>query len=123
MEVETSHSYTNQTQDICDNDQNRRFEDAGIPNNEGGLQLDFESEFSNILSCEQPMPSNNNDQVNQPRRSSHSSNANSNQPRLEYNADGTVNCCNINYGTLVSYFMYERLINITYLSAMHHFLT
>ena len=103
MEVETSHSYTNQTQDVCDNDQNRRFEDAGIPNNEGGLQLDFESEFSNILSCEQPMPSNNNDQVNQPRRSSNSSNANSNQPRLEYNADGTVNCCNINYGTLVSY--------------------
>ena len=106
MEVETSNSYTNQTQDVCDNDQNRRFEDAGIPNNEG-LQLDFESEFSDILSCQpvdQPMPSNNNeDQVNQPSRSSNSSNANSNQPRLEYNADGTVNCCNINYGTLVSY--------------------
>ena len=70
MEVETSHSYTNQTQDVCDNDQNRsRFEDAGIPNNEGGLQLDFESEFSDILSCDQPMPSNNNDQVDQPRQS------------------------------------------------------
>ena len=44
MEVETSHSYTNQTQDVCDNDQSRRFEDAGIPNNEGGLELAFESE-------------------------------------------------------------------------------
>ena len=103
MEVETSNSF--QTQDVCDNDQSRqRFDDAGIPNNDG-LQLDFESEFSDFLSRD--LPSNNNE-LNPARRSSNSSTTNSNNQntthsvRLEYNLDGTVNCCDINYGTLVS---------------------
>ena len=106
MEVETSNSF--QTQDVCDNDQNRqRFDDAGIPNNDG-LQLDFESEFSDFLSRD--LPSNNNELNPAARRSSNSgsSSTNSNNQnathsvRLEYNLDGTVNCCDINYGTLVS---------------------
>ena len=102
MEVETSNSFQN------DNDQNRqRFDDAGIPNNDG-LQLDFESEFSDFLSRD--LPSNNNELNPAARRSSNSgsSSTNSNNQnathsvRLEYNLDGTVNCCDINYGTLVS---------------------
>ena len=83
MEVETSNFQ--HTQDVCDN------------------ELDFESEFTDFLNRD--APSNNNPgNHTRVRRSSNPSieNAN-NQTRLEYNADGTVNCCDINYGTLVSY--------------------
>lgn len=69
-----------------------------------GLQLDFESEFADFLSRD--LPNSNND-----NRSAGGNNATNNRPnvtadhlsnhRLEYNADGTVNCCDINYGSLV----------------------
>ena len=83
MEVETSNFQQNQR--ACDN------------------ELDFESEFSDFLSRDGPS-NNNPENHTRVRRSSNPSieNANTNQ-RLEYNADGTVNCCDINYGTLVSY--------------------
>jgi hypothetical protein len=64
-----------------------------------GLQMDFESEFSDFLSREIPRPSNPETRV---RRASNTiTNASTNR-RVEFNADGTINCCDINYSALVS---------------------
>lgn len=61
------------------------------------LQLDFDSEFSDFLSRD--LPDNQEPRV---RRSSNPQIADHiTNHRLEYNADGTVNCCDLNYGTLV----------------------
>ena len=95
MEVETSF------QPIQDNDVRL---DQGSANDlvSNGLQIDFESEFSDFLSRD--VPSNNTNEVepkNERRRGSNVS-LGTLQTRLDYNIDGTINCTDINYNTIVS---------------------
>ena len=60
--------------------------------------MDFEGEFADFLSRDVPRCADE----NRVRRSSNTivSNAN-NQERLEYNENGTINCCDLNYTTIV----------------------
>ena len=80
-------------QDEVDNNENRT--NCNETEEFQGLQLDFESEFSDFLNRDLP-----ND--NSAARSGSTSLPNQDTNRIEYNSDGTVNCCDINYGTLVS---------------------
>lgn len=59
-----------------------------------GLQLDFDTEFADFLSRDLP---NNNNRV---RRSSSIVSSTNSSRRVEYNADGTINCCEINYDAI-----------------------
>ena len=65
-----------------------------------GLQIDFESEFSDFLSRDVPN-TNEVEPKNERRRGSNVS-LGTLQTRLDYNIDGTINCTDINYNTIVS---------------------
>ena len=103
MEVETTFQPI-RAQDSVENNDTRL--DAGFANEleaYNGLQLDFESEFSDFLTREVPRNAQNetkNDN-NERRRASNVS-LGSLQTRLDYNIDGTINCVDINYNTIVS---------------------
>ena len=60
------------------------------------LNMDFESEFADFLSRDVPNPES------RVRRGSNTIVANNTNERLEYNIDGTINCSDLNYTTLVS---------------------
>ena len=100
MEVETSF------QPIQDNDVRL---DQGSANDlvSNGLQIDFESEFSDFLSGPRPADNSNEEQqqTQQPkteRRRGSNVSLGTLQTRLDYNIDGTINCTDINYNTIVS---------------------
>lgn len=65
-----------------------------------GSQLDFESEFADFLGRNGPNNDNNLSDAGGNNRPCVTTDHLSNH-RLEYNADGTINCCDINYGSLV----------------------
>ena len=111
MEIETSYrpiraqdSIESTNEDIDEENNNSNDNerlDAGLANEleaYNDLQLDFESEFADFLSRDVP---NNSERVRRTSNPSVSSSV-TNQ-RLEYNADGTVNCCDINYSSLVRF--------------------
>ena len=60
------------------------------------LNMDFESEFADFLSRDVPNPES------RVRRGSNTIVSNNTSERLEYNIDGTINCSDLNYTTLVS---------------------
>ena len=101
MEVETYQPI--RAQDSVEDNDTRL--DIGVANElqaYNGLQIDFESEFSDFLSRD--VPSNNTNEVepkNERRRGSNVS-LGTLQTRLDYNIDGTINCTDINYNTIVS---------------------
>ena len=69
------------------------------------LNMDFESEFADFLSRDVPNPES------RVRRGSNTIVSNNTSERLEYNIDGTINCSDLNYTTLVS-IIYSKNIPI-----------
>ena len=104
MEVETYQPI--RAQDSVEDNDTRL--DIGVANElqaYNGLQIDFESEFSDFLSRDVPRPAAvepEKSTSNERRRGSNVS-LGSLQTRLDYNIDGTINCCDINYNTIVSF--------------------
>ena len=99
MEVETSFQPIRAQDSIEDNDVRL---DQGLAN---GLQIDFESEFSDFLSPGVPRQADSNTNEEQPkneRRRGSNVSLGTLQTRLDYNIDGTINCTDINYNTIVS---------------------
>ena len=107
MEVETSFQPIRAQDSIEDNDVRL---DQGLANEleaYSGLQIDFESEFSDFLSGPRPADNSNEEQqqTQQPkteRRRGSNVSLGTLQTRLDYNIDGTINCTDINYNTIVS---------------------
>ena len=105
MEVETSFQPIRAQDSVDDNDARL---DPGLADElqaYNGLQLDFESEFSDFLSREVPRPpqEETKPENNTERRRGSNVSLGTLQTRLDYNIDGTINCCDINYNTIVSY--------------------
>ena len=103
MEVETTFQPI-RAQDSVENNDARL--DSGFANEleaYNGLQLDFESEFSDFLTREVPRNGQNETKTdNNERRRASNVSLGSLQTRLDYNFDGTINCTDINYNTIVS---------------------
>ena len=114
MEVETTFQPIRAQDSVDDNDTRL---DPGFADElqaYNGLQLDFESEFSDFLSREVPRPTNTENETKPENNSTEGRRRGSNvslgtlQTRLDYNIDGTINCCDINYNTIVSFVLLDQ---------------